>query len=214
MKAASLSSIDPCVAYQRTKDLPGTEACMNMVEEGRISISGPWSCNHPHIVTAVDLNNGSLLALKLLPPATQQQKDAAQRQKRAVSLLQLDTTPADSVFVPTQIQSVKVSSDHAKSLQLEEVSYDALKMPWYTTSLQQLPQLSHELLCKGGRRLQQAVSAMHTVNLLHTAVKASNVFVDSSGAWFLGDFGASNLFGEKIRFCTEVTFLDCYLMAT
>lgn len=155
-----------------------------------------------------------MLALKLLPPATQQQKDAAQREKRAVTLLRLDTTPVDSAFVPTQIQSVKVYPDHAKSLHLGAGSYDALKMPWFTTSLQQLPQLSHELLCRGGRRLQQAVSAMHEVKLLHTDLKASNVFVDSSGDWFLGDFGASNLFGKKIRFCTELIFLDCYLMAT
>ena len=34
-----------------------------------------------------------------------------------------------------------------------------------------------------------------------------------SGDWFLGDFGASNLFGAKIRFCTDVTFLNCNLIA-
>ena len=60
-------------------------------------------------MTAVDLNHGSSLGLKLLPPASQQQKDAAQREKRAVSLLQLDTTLVDLALVPTQIQSVKVS---------------------------------------------------------------------------------------------------------
>ena len=54
-------------------------------------------------------------------------------------------------------------------------SYDALKMPWYTTSLQHLPQLAHELRSRGGRRLQQAVTAMHTVNLMHTDLKAANV---------------------------------------
>ena len=209
MQAASLTSIDPHVAshlYQKIKDLPGTETCVNMVEEGHISINGPWLSSHPHIVTAVDLDKGSLLAFKLLPPASQEQKDAAQREKRAVSLLQLDTTPVESALVPTQIYRVEVSSDHAKGLQLEAGCYDALQMPWYTVSLQQLPQLSHELLCRGGRRLQQAVTAMHEVHLLHTDLKAATVFVDSSGAWILGDFTASNLFGDKIRFCTEVTF--------
>ena len=112
----------------------------------------------------------------------------------------------DSALVPTQIHSVKVSSDHAKRLQLGAGSYGALKMPWYTASLQQLAQLSHNPWCRSGRRLQQAVTAMHEVNLLHTDLKASNVLVDSSGAWFLGDFGASNLFGDEIRYCTEVTF--------
>ena len=209
MQTASSASIDPDVAlylYQGIKDLPGTETCVNMVDEGHISINGPWLPSHPNIVTAVDLDSGSLLAVKLLPPASQQQKDAAQSEKRAVNLLKLDTAPVDSALVPTQIHSVKVSSEHAKTLQLGAGSYDAIKMPWYTASLQQLPQLSHELLCRGGRRLQQALTAMHEVKLLHTDLKAANVFVDSSGAWFLGDFGVSNIFGDKIRYCTEVTF--------
>jgi len=86
-----LTSIDPYVAlhlYQKIKDLPGTETCVNMVEEGHISTNGPTLPSHPHIVTAVDLDKGSLLVLKFLPPASQEQKDAAQREKRAVSLLQ------------------------------------------------------------------------------------------------------------------------------
>ncbi len=35
-----------------------------------------------------DLDKGSLLVLKFLPPASQEQKDAAQREVHAVSLLQ------------------------------------------------------------------------------------------------------------------------------
>ena len=209
MRAASSASIDPDVAlylYQGIKDLPGTETCVNMVDEAHISINGPWMASHPSIVTAVDLVSGSLLAVKLLPPASQHQKDAAKSEKRAVNLLKLDTEPVDSALVPTQVHSVTVSSEHARTLQLGAGSYDVLKMPWYTASLHQLPQLSHELLCRGGRRLQQAVTAMHEVKLLHTDVKSANVFVDSFGAWFLGDFGASTIFGDKIVYCTEVTF--------
>ncbi len=209
MQTTSSASIDPEVAlhlYQKVKDLPGTETCAIMVNEDHISINGPWLPDHPNLVTAVDLDSGSLLAVKLLPPTSQQQKEAAQSEKRAVKLLKLDTAPVDNALVPTQIHGVKVSFEHAKSLHLGAGLYDALKMPWYTASLQLLPQLSHDLLCRGGRRLQQAVTAMHEVKLLHTDLKAANVFVDSSGAWFLGDFGVSNIFGDKIRYCTEVTF--------
>lgn len=205
MKAASAASIDPDVAlylYQGVKHLPGTETCANLWDDGHISINGPSSPGHTNVMTAVDLDTGSLLALKLLPPASQQQKDAAKSEKRAVNLLKLDTAPVASALVPTQIHSVRVSPEHAKMLQLETGLYDALTMPWYTATLQQLPQLSHELLYRGGRRLQQAVAAMHEVKLLHTDLKAANVFVDSSGAWFLGDFGVSNIFGDKIRYCT------------
>lgn len=208
MQAASSASIDPEVAvhlYQCTKDLPGTETSVYMADEARISLNGPWMATHPNIVTAVDLVTGNLLAVKLLPPASRAQKDAAQAEKRAVALLRLDIVPVDIALVPTQIHSMKVASEHAKALQLGEGSYDALKMPWYTASLHQLPQLSAELLCVGGRRLQQAVTAMHEVELLHTDLKAANVFVDSFGVWFLGDFGVSTIFGDKIEYCTEVT---------
>jgi len=207
MQAASCSSVDPGTAlhlYQQIKDLPGTETRANMVQEDHISINGPHLPSHPHILTAVDLDSCSLLVLKLLLPTSQEQQEVAQREKRAVSLLQLDTAPVDRALVPTQIHSVKVSADHAKSLGAG--SYDALKIPWYPTSLQELPQLSHNLLYSGGRRLQQAVTAMHKVSLLHTDLKASNVFVDLSGPWFLGDFGASHLFGDSITSCTEVLF--------
>ena len=52
-----------------------------MVNEHHISMNGPWLPNHPNLVTAVDLDSGSLLAVKLLPPTSQQQKDAAQSEK-------------------------------------------------------------------------------------------------------------------------------------
>ncbi len=216
MQAASCNSVDPDIAlqlYQQIKDLPGTETRAKLVEEDHISINGPHLPGHPHILTAVDLDSCSLLVLKLLLPTSQEQQDAAQREKRAVSLLQLDTAPVDRELVPTQIHSVKVSADHARRLGAD--SYDALKMPWFPTSLRDLPQLSHNLLYSGGRRLQQAVTAMHKVNLLHTDLKGSNVFVDLSGAWFLGDFGASHLFGDKITSCTEVFFellFNCHMV--
>lgn len=73
MQAASSASIDPDVAlhlYQGIKDLPGTETCVNMVDEDQISINGPWMCSHPKSVTAADLDNGSLLAINLLPPTS------------------------------------------------------------------------------------------------------------------------------------------------
>ncbi|KAL0022542.1 hypothetical protein WJX77_000474 [Trebouxia sp. C0004] len=121
---------------QLTPGLSYIRTLQRQNEEDHISINGAWLSSHPHIVTAVDLDKGSLLALKLLPPASQEEKDAAQSEKRA-----------------------------------------------------------------------QAVTAMHEVNLLHTDFKAANVFVDSSGAWFMGDIGASNLFGDESgsvqRLCTQ-----------
>ncbi|DBA98805.1 TPA: hypothetical protein ACH3X1_014570 [Trebouxia sp. C0004] len=114
---------------QLTPGLSYIRTLQRQNEEDHISINGAWLSSHPHIVTAVDLDKGSLLALKLLPPASQEEKDAAQSEKRAVSLLQLDTMPVDIALVPTQIQSVKVSSDHAKVLQLRAGAYDPLKMP-------------------------------------------------------------------------------------
>ena len=185
-----------------------------MVDENHISINGPWLSSHPNIVTAVDLDSGSLLVVKLLPTASQQQKDAAQSEKRAVNLLKLDTAPVHSALVPTQIHSVKVSSEHAKTLQLEAGSYDALKMPWYTASLQHLPQLSHELLWIGGRRLQQAVTAMHEVKLLHTDLKSSQRvcrFFWGLVPWGLWSF---QYLWKQDQLLHRGNVLHCYLIAS
>lgn len=70
----------------------------------------------------------STQASKLSPPAPQHQKDAAS-EKSAVKLLKLDIAPVESALVPTQIHCVKVSSEHAKTLQLGAGFYHAYKTP-------------------------------------------------------------------------------------
>ena len=133
MQAVSLPSVHPdhaCTLYCKVKDLPGTETCVNIAEQSHISINGPWLPTHPHLLTAVDLDNGSLLAFKLLPPVSPHQKDAAQSETRAMKLLKLDTTPVADALVPTQIHAIKVSPKHVLALELRASSYDALRMPW------------------------------------------------------------------------------------
>ncbi len=201
--------------YTSVMGLPGTETCAIMEQHDHISVNGPWQPDHPNIVTAVDLNTGFLLAIKLLPPLTHYHKSAAACERRAVKLLSLEEAPADSVFVPTQLRTVQVSPEHAKALQMGAGSYDALQLKWYTASLNQLPQLSQGLLYKGGRRLQKALQTMHDLDLMHGDVKPANVFVDDLGNWHLGDFGVAIMFGEKILHCTEVTIMTAaYILVT
>ena len=52
-------------------------------------VSAPLA-SHPQLMTGVDLHNNSLLILKLLPPCTQQQKQAAPSERLAIQALGLD----------------------------------------------------------------------------------------------------------------------------
>ena len=49
---------------------------------------------------------------------------------------------------------------------------------------------------------------MHAQGYVHMDVKGDNVFVDNSGAWFLGDFGSACRMSEVIR-TTTPTFYHC-----
>ena len=74
-------------------------------------VSAPLA-SHPQLMTGVDLHNNSLLILKLLPPCTQQQKQAAQSEHLAIQALGLD--PKKSALVECSLVKVCISIAHWK----------------------------------------------------------------------------------------------------
>lgn len=66
-------------------------------------------------------------------------------------------------------------------------------MPAYHCSVSDIPSplMDEEFILHQGRRIQQALATMHCEGYLHGDVKPSNIFVDSAGLWWLGDFGSS-----------------------
>ena len=82
-------------------------------------------------------------------------------------------------------------------------------MPMLGSSLARLPQLPEELLHRGGRRLQSALTHMHEAGLVHADVKSDNCMVSETGDWYLGDFGSSLPIGDKIAYATDVSLAYC-----
>lgn len=208
MQAAAQPSADPDIArflYEEAKALLGTTTRAVIREQQHISINGPWQPGVPYLVTAADLESGELLVIKILARSSQSQQQAAIAELQAVELLHLDTLKLpECVLVPMHPVQISMHQDDALTFQIGEGDYNALKMPWFACNLAALPQLSQELIAAGGRRLQEALCTMHQAQLLHCDIKASNVLVDSSGRWYLGDYGSSVPLGHKITSCTPV----------
>jgi serine/threonine protein kinase len=84
----------------------------------------------------------------------------------------------------------------------------ALKMPRYTSTLQscaQDPELG-TLFEHVALSVFDGLCAMHTTEYCHLDVKPGNIFIDSNGGVFLGDFDAALIVGQAVDRTTP-TFL-------
>lgn len=82
-------------------------------------------------------------------------------------------------------------------------------MPWFITTLRSLPSHSLSWFGREGRRLLDALQYIHENNYVHMDVKASNVFIDSDGHWFWGDFGSCKPLGAMVTSSTtQFCFCD------
>lgn len=84
----------------------------------------------------------------------------------------------------------------------------ALKMPRYTSTLQSCAQgLELSILFqRAAIAVYDGLCAIHTANYCHLDVKPGNIFIDSNGAIFLGDFDAALSEGQTVNRTTP-TFL-------
>jgi len=214
MAQAEASSDDAMLLYKQALAQPGTLTALNMLTDHHIAVNGLWLASHPQLVTGVDVHSNSLLVLKLLPPCTQQQKQAAQSERHAIKALGLDKVSQQSALVQCCLVKVSISIEHATILEMGEGQYDAVKMPRFVASLSQLPQLSDDIIYRGALRLQSALHEMHAVSLLHADVKSDNVVLNTADMWHLADYGACVEFGQPIMNCTEVCTPTAYCFAS
>ena len=89
MAQAQASSKDAMLLYKQALAQPGSQTTLRMLTDLHIAVGGLLA-SHPQLMTGVDLHSNRLLILKLLPPCTQQQKQAAKSERLAIQALGLD----------------------------------------------------------------------------------------------------------------------------
>ena len=120
MAQPAASSDDARLLYKQALAQPGSQTALQMLVDLHIAVNGPWQSSHPQLVTAVDLESSDLLVLKLLPPSSQQQKQAAKAEQSAISTLQLGNLNPDSALVKCSLVTIPVSIEHAAVMEVDE----------------------------------------------------------------------------------------------
>jgi serine/threonine protein kinase len=92
-------------------------------------------------------------------------------------------------------------------VELEGHKVSGLLMPKYERSLAvDVFNLSLDILYSRAKTMEQAVAFIHSKGIVHMDIKPGNIFIDSAGNWYLGDFGSCTLEGSTILSTTEVYY--------
>lgn len=150
----------------------------------------------------------------MLPRHEDRYRKAALGEKGALEDLNLSDVSEEGPLVRMELLEVTLTHESALSIGVGSGKYEALKMRRFSSALSGLPQLSDEILLKGGRRLQEALGIMHRAGRIHCDVKADNVLLVESGEWYLSDYGASVRVDEKVWSCSEVRIPKYFLIST
>lgn len=187
---AAASSADRAVTfYVMIRDLPSTSTRVVLQNRLNLHINGPLSLATPDLLTAIN-EEDDLFVLKILRPNDRIPYDLhrleMEQEKETCRLLGLESPTV--ALCPVEVISITY----------EDRVYDALQMPRFVTTLQDLPRAFHKSLVLHGRSLVNAVQYMHDKGVVHMDIKADNIFIGSDKTWVLGDFGSSKSIGAKI----------------
>lgn len=167
--------------YIIVQRLPGTTTKAQIDEMCHISISSPLTQQFGlNILSGSDHETGRPLTVKMIAPNSYE-GSVAQVIKR------FETSKP---LVPCEYVSVQLPN--------KDEHTTALTMPHYPTALSYIAQLKPNIILKGGKRMEEALNALHSTNNVHMDVKPSNIFIDMNGDWFLGDYGSCVLLGNRI----------------
>jgi len=79
---------------------------------------------------------------------------------------------------------------------------DVIFMPMYCGDVTKIPSSDLGYICRQGCRIFEAIEFIHSKGYIHMDIKAQNIFVDTDGKWYLGDFGSMILANKVITSST------------
>lgn len=126
-------------------------------------------------------------------------KKEMEMEEKACSMLDLKNGHIYSLVQCTSFLLETMASETS----LASTSFVALLMPRYVTTLAETAQLCEPALLVGLQHMISALEYIHSFNLVHMDIKGDNIFIDSNGSWFLGDFGSCTLEHEEITSFTR-----------
>lgn len=185
--------------YQSVKALPSTITRMQIAKQCGITLNGPAYENNPNLLVANDdFGRPSVVKVLKVREGTRSyaiRKEESQREELAVELLQLSNPSNLRAFVHAEVMTIIQQIDE------DEFMFKALKMPRYHVLIQ-CASFSMNIIAREGRRLVEAVAFIHAQGYVHMDIKGSNICVDTSGQWLLGDFGSVCPIGSPVTSST------------
>lgn len=201
--------------YRQVKALPATLTLAALSQNNRLAVNGPLNLERPYILTASDSMTGEMLMVKILRynpdmfNVTKTQQNTLHVREKTVNDLVKDRIG----FVPATVVSVKVAVEEGHHVGSSAGDFTALRMPRYTTTLADAPTVGGTVMMTGASRMVNCLNYLHSLRWCHMDVKSANIFIDSAGSWFLGDFGSSTPTGETVYSCTDAFYMHAVIGA-
>ena len=188
--------------YLRIKDLPSTITKFILSTEDQLHVNGPIDLSRDYLLSAAD-EQGKQYVIKLLIPGNDDVRELSIRQtelrKELEAVKRLELHNPQAPFVTCEVISFTRSNSHIAT---------ALKIPRYIVTVASAPKFFPQGLASGGKRMIEALEWMHKKDVVHMDVKGDNIFIDSNGDWFLGDFGSCKSAGENITSTTAAFYYE------
>ena len=210
---SSLGSVDSAEAlYRRIRELPTTLTMCVVQDQAGVRIMGPLRSDKPKILTG-RRRDGTAIVVKLLNLDNDDVRpvdlrlEEMENEAKCCEELAAVTVDTSIALVRHEVVTLQVPEEFVLMSRRRD-SFKALLMTRYVESLARGGVYALELVAREASRVTAALKFMHYHRYVHMDVKGDNVFVDNSGAWFLGDFGSACKIGEPIRTSTP-TFYHC-----
>lgn len=194
--------------YRRVKEIPGTKTCNQIGALLGMIISSPINDDYCNILTAVDLESGKDVMVKVL-----REPEDAKKKVQIRNEIDACTLFKHAGIVPMECREVDITKELAAIASCRVGNYNVIVMPWYKTTLHVYPKCNYPKIATQGEKILNAVLLIHEKGWVHMDIKELNVFVDENSNWYLGDFGSCVKINEAHTSSTCSFWYEEYVMS-